>query len=602
MNSKTTIIFLLVAILALGGYMIAEKKIPSTEEALEKKKKVVDFKAADVVEVGIKGVDRDFIFEKKDSRWELRKPFHVRANGAELEGILGTVEHMQARRSLSARDLADSKLTAADYGLEKPRVIASIKTKDNTFILNIGNEARQGDNLYIQVSGDPRIYLVEKDLAARLGKKLDDYRERGLFDFSANDITRVEIKNGSKFLEISKTNGLWQITQPLSSRADAPKVDAFLNQTTALRADDFLTEEPSALKEHGLEESAQQVILHLSQTNAPQTLLIGQALKTDASKIAVKLNGENSIYAIGAAYTAEIMKPLNEFRDSFLARFQPADVNEVEIRNRQLSVIIRRQGEEWLLVSPEKMNADKELMDQFLSKLSSAQIKDFSTDVLTDLDKYGLRVPMLTYVLRNKFSDLTTTNKTELPLLELSMGKEDLTKKLMYVKRVDESSVYGVASGDIADLPKTSSDLRSRVLFSVKRDQIKSVTRKKGKVSLGVEKGNEGKWALANGTQGVLDEGNWNNLLGKLESFRVEKVMGTALNSNVKQYGLDSPIATLMIQTDENGSPVTREILLSRDNPQKKNFILLKDQLLIAEISRDLHAALTANWIIAPSK
>ena len=133
MKLKTTFWFIVIAA-ALGfGFYMAQQRLPSTEEAREKGKRVVDIKAADVVEVGIKGVDRDFLFERKDKKWFLKKPLPVHANASEVEGILAAVEYMERISVVTPRDLAEKKLTLADYGLEKPGTVLDLKTKGGNF-------------------------------------------------------------------------------------------------------------------------------------------------------------------------------------------------------------------------------------------------------------------------------------------------------------------------------------------------------------------------------------------------------------------------------------------------------------------------------------
>ncbi len=598
MKLKSTLILFLLTALIAGGYFFAQKHLPSTEDAAERSKRVLDLKASDVTEVEIKGVDRDFFFEKKDEKWSFKRPIQVRANISEIEGLLATIEYLESRRSLSLKEITDAKLSFADYGLDKPRLTAILKTKSGTTTLYLGNEAKQGDGLYIQIGGNPKVFLVEKDLAVRLGKKLEEYRERTLFDFLVSHVKQVELKNASKLLEFSKTNQLWRIVQPLNARADSSKIDEFLQQTSNLHAQDFLSDDPTAAKEYSLEDPAQEVTISLDQKDSVSTLLLGQKLKNDDKKIAAKIKGQNSIVSIEATYAVEVAKPLNDFRDRNLAVFKTNDITEIELKIRQVPVLLQREGDVWRIFQPEKMEADKELVEKFLMRLNSMQIKEFTTDVITDLDKFGLKTPLFTITLRGKSeeNDSTKANSPSVVYLNLAIGKEGPVQKLAYVRVGDEPSVYGVDLFEVEGLPRSELSLRTRLLFEIKKDTLKSCSQKKGRNPITLEHMKDGKWKVAEISQGIINETSWQKFLNNLNHFAVEKIVGPALNTTIAQYGLAEPEVSYVMTTEIAGKLVTEEILVGHETPQRKYYILWKNQLLICEVNREIHQILTADW------
>ncbi len=603
MKLKTTLVLLLLGIISVGGFFLARERFPATKETSEKQKRVLDMKSADVTEVGIKGADRDLVFEKQGGKWNLKKPLQVRASSGEVDGMISSMEYMERLVTLTSKQIEEAKLTLADYGLSKPRVTATFKTQKGDMTLKIGNEARQGDGLYIQVAGDSNVYLVSKAVASRFDKKIEDYRERALFDFTSANTQRLEIKNGAKLLEFSKTNTQWRIIQPLNTRADSVKVENFLQQTAGLRADDFLSEDPTASKDYGLEESSQEISVRVEKQDAPHTLLIGGKYKKDDKKITANIKGQSSIVTIPALYGVEAAKSLTDFRDRHLFTVNASEVAEIELRNRQLVVTLQREGESWKIVQPEKLEADNELIQQFLAKLDSMQIKEFTSDVLTDLDKFGLKSPLSGIILRGKppvSVESGNTNATQTALLDFAFGREDAAKKLAYVKLASESSVYGVDSTELSGLPREVKDVRSRLLLEIKKDSLKTCAQKKGKSSVAMELSPDKKWKLGEGSQGVLDDTAWLKFQNALEHLRVEKIVGTALNANAKQFGLNEPTAICTVEAEVDGKTVTHELVIGRDTAQKKYHLLLKTQLLVTEISEDLYQTLTRAWIIKP--
>jgi len=598
MKFKSTLILLLATLLAGGGlyYLIKVKKVPTSDEVTQREHRVLTLKAGDITGLEIQGVDRNFAFERKDGKWFLKRPLQVAANASEIEGVLSTLEFMEARRILTSADLREAKRSLSDYGLEKPRLVAHLATRNGEIVLHIGNEARQGDALYIQVAGNPAVFLVSKDLATRLDKKLDDYRERTLFDFTEAQVSRLEIRNGSKLVEFNKTNSVWRITQPLTSQAESSKVSDLLQQTTALRAIDFLSDDPTAAKEYGLEDATQEISMRLERNDAPYGLVIGNKLKTDDKKVAARVKGQNSIISIPSSFVAEMTSPLSDFRDHALAQFNPSEVNSVEVRTRQVSFTVQRSDDGWKIVEPEKIDADGEMVEQFLTKLNSVRIKEFVADVATDADKLGLKPAISGIVLKGKsLSSVASTN--EVTFLDLSLGKDDPARKLTFAQIAGESSIYGLDSAEVAELPHNTMDLRSRVLFQIKKEALISIQEKHVKNTVTLEKDASGAWKVTEQPQAVPDPTATEMVVNQMERFAVQKIIGTALNPMVKQYGLENPFLTLLVTHQVDDNPVTEEILVGHENAQKKYFVLWKNQLLICEISPEQHQSLMRDLV-----
>ncbi|MCC7519587.1 MAG: DUF4340 domain-containing protein [Verrucomicrobiae bacterium] len=599
MKPRNTLWLLLLTALVVGGYFLAKKKLPTTEETAERRKRVLDFKAADVTRLEIKGADRDFLFERKDGKWFFARPLQVRAASAEMDGILSGLEYLESRRRIRERDYAEAKLALADYGLEKPRASVIVRTPKGESTLLLGNEARQGDALYVQVKGDKDVHLVDKYLATRLEKKLEDYRERALFDFAADEVQRLELRGGGKLIEMARTNQLWRIVQPLNARADRGKMDEFLRELTSLRAEDFLSEDPAASREFGLEEPSQEVSVRLEKQDALPTLLLGAKLKADEKKIAARVKGQNSIVAVAAAFAAAAGRPLNDLRDRDVAAFSADAVREIEVRHRASVLLLQKTNDQWRIVQPDKVAADASLVESLLTRLSGMQVKEFAADVITDLDKYGLKAPLAQVTLRDRARD--SAAGTNAPLLDLAIGKAEAAKKLVYVKRADESSIYAVDAAEAAALPKDPLDLRSRVLFEIKKEAIQSVIVKKGKSALTIEKAPEGAWKLGEGAVGVLAETPWQRLLNRLQHFEVAKIEGTAIKSLTTLQGFDPPAATVLVTGEFEGKTTTQELVVGRAIGAT-HAIVWKNQFLLAEITKDDYQTLTADFLAkAPS-
>jgi hypothetical protein len=600
MKSKTTLGLLLLVLAIVGVYFTAKERIPSSDEQNEKNKRVIRFKVDDVREIRILGIDQEFHFSKQGDFWNLTHPIQVRASRHEIEGILIVLEDLESRRTLSPASIAEAKLTLADYGLLKPKTVLQLGLGEKSIKVHLGNLSRQGDGLYIQIAGDPAVYLVDKEVSRRLDKKLDDYRERSLFDFTASQVNRFQIKNASSIVEFSKTDGQWRLTQPLSARVDQEIVQKLLEQTVATQADSFLSEEAALLSEWGLDETAREITFWNHNEEELQGLLLGSKLKDDETKIAAKLKGKNSVLAVSANHALDTGHALSDYRDRSLASFLPKEIQEIELKTRADSILVRRSNTGWSMARPSGLEADADLVEKMLQKLSVISIKEFTTDVLTDLEKYGLKTPAATWTFRKSISapeDIATDSSDERIVLQIAIGREDAPSKMLYVKRLDESSIYGLELSEVADLPKNLLHLRSRLLFQISKADLAVCKLKKGKNQLSLERGSDGNWKLSEGTLGVLNENAFRRFSNLLEHFKVEAIVGTALNGMVKTYGLDQAAATIQIglQADPKGAGL--ELVIGKENASKKLYLVWKNQVLLCEISSEMQGILTQDWV-----
>jgi hypothetical protein len=112
------------------------------------------------------------------------------------------------------------------------------KAKDNTY--------------YAKTTAYPGIYRVEASLAEGLNKKLDELRNKKLFDFGWTDPQKVEIRDGQLRMTIEKKDTKWLQTDANNKELAADKVQTLIDQLRNLSATAFPSNEASAQAKYGL--------------------------------------------------------------------------------------------------------------------------------------------------------------------------------------------------------------------------------------------------------------------------------------------------------------------------------------------------------------
>ena len=100
----------------------------------------------------------------------------------------------------------DTKKNAAAFNSGAP--FATVKVTDVSGTQEI-QVRKNKDDYYAKSSIVDGVYKVSSTLGTGLGKKLDDFRNKKLFDFGFADPDKVEFRNGSKSLFLSRSGSDW---------------------------------------------------------------------------------------------------------------------------------------------------------------------------------------------------------------------------------------------------------------------------------------------------------------------------------------------------------------------------------------------------------
>ncbi|MBV9745262.1 MAG: DUF4340 domain-containing protein, partial [Acidobacteriia bacterium] len=144
----------------------------------------------------------------------------------------------------------------------------------------------------------------------------------------------------------------------------------------------------------------------------------------------------------------------------------PADgVQEVQLKNPQQTIDLKRDNGKWRLTQPEALPADQDASTTLVSALASLNADSTVEDKAADLSPYGLKTPTLDIKVTEK------GGKTDDVLLGDDTPKGDST----YVKLANNPRVYTIASYVKNNINKTPNDLRDKRLMNFDSDKLTRV-------------------------------------------------------------------------------------------------------------------------------
>src|ERR1043166_299922 len=148
MKPKTTIILLIGALL-IGGFVWYDSTHfkETSEQETQAKRLLRDLQSTDVTRLELHNTNGLIVIEKTGQKWDLKKPYEVRASKSEVDSILSDLEFLEADRTMTPKELKETGATPASYGLDKPRAEATLTVKGSNRTIKLGDETKVGGNL-----------------------------------------------------------------------------------------------------------------------------------------------------------------------------------------------------------------------------------------------------------------------------------------------------------------------------------------------------------------------------------------------------------------------------------------------------------------------
>ena len=169
-------------------------------------------------------------FGRNKDQWQILKPKPLRADSFAVDELVRKLT--DAKMDLTSDD---QKKAASAFAAGKP-VATAVLTTDS------GNQEFQvrknKDDYYAKSSIVAGVYKVSTDVGEGLNKKLDDFRNKKLFEFGYTDPDRIEIRKDSKPYFLTKGNDDWWSGD--GKKFDLASAEAVLDKLRDLQATKFV--------------------------------------------------------------------------------------------------------------------------------------------------------------------------------------------------------------------------------------------------------------------------------------------------------------------------------------------------------------------------
>src|SRR5256714_599071 len=170
-------------------------------------------------------------FGRNKDQWQILRPKPLRADSAQVDELLRKLTDAQMELSSGT----DSKKTASAFTSGAPFAIAKLTTDSGTQELEV---RKNKDDYYAKSSVVDGVHKVPNDVGQGLNKKLDDFRNKKLFDFGFSDPEKIEMHDSSKAYFLTKGGQDWWSGD--GKKMDASSVESLIDKLRDLQASKFL--------------------------------------------------------------------------------------------------------------------------------------------------------------------------------------------------------------------------------------------------------------------------------------------------------------------------------------------------------------------------
>ena len=369
-------------------------------------------------------------------------------------------------------------------------------------------------------------------------------QEKVFTNIQADKIDEIRVKSASgDTTTLRKESGVWQIVEPIKTRADESEVSGMTSALAQLSVVRVIDENPANLKDYGLGAPRIEVAFKTdADKTLANTLLIGEKSPTGADLFAGR-QGQKRVFLIPAYQESSFNRSTFELRDKTVLKFERDKVDGLEVSGGGKSLQFAKEGGDWKLKKPLDVRADFGSVEGLVGRLQTVQMKSIVTNEpsAADLKKYGLDKPAATVNLNMGSARATL----------LVGGKADDTT--VYARDTSKPVVMTIESSLADELKKGAEDYRRKDLFEFRPYNANRLEITRAGTTIVFEKvKGEGpnavdKWRRVGPPAKDADKDKMDSLLSRLSNMRAASFVDSTANT-----GLDAPAMTVVVKFDDS--------------------------------------------------
>lgn len=271
----------------------------------------------------------------------------------------------------------------ASYGLQTPRAGLEVDGQK----LEFGNVAAFQKEL-IYARGQNQIALISADLLFKTRWSFEQWRDASVMESKVAASTRWALRNGRSTLRFHRIEAGWTVRATENgapTKADDGVVDQALGALSQAKVTRWLDESGAKAAGFGLKPA------QVAFDSGGVRLEIGA--KTRGGYAAWR--GAGAIFEVPASLFAALNRPLPDWRDRKIARFEPEQVARLLVETGGKRQVLVRNGDQWRREgAPDDLRSHRAALD-FLNFAGELRALQFLDSAASRNASFGLKRPIL---------------------------------------------------------------------------------------------------------------------------------------------------------------------------------------------------------------
>lgn len=367
------------------------------------------------------------------------------------------------------------------------------------------------------------------------------------FSIQAQDISSLVLKRPSDpsepTLRFEKRDGVWQITQPLETRADQASLDGIVDGLSSARIAQTEPGTPDRLKVFGLDPPAVSLEFQAA-SGAKHTVALG---KKDFIGISVYsiVDGAKDVALLPESLLISSEKSLQDLRDRSVLRLAGDKVVSFDLKNPSGQLSAKKEKDEWEFTKPAGSRGDAGNISALLGSVNSAKWTAVASEAADNLARYGLANPGVTFTVVDDKGKSAT----------LLVGKKEGDQ--YFARDSSQPLIFRISEDLYKKLAENYDDLRDKKLAHFDPAAINHVEIHNVDGTIGCTRKSEFEWTIDEPADRKGKSAETSKLFTPLEQARATQILDQPAPDVRATLAKPEVQVTL---TDKSGKKLTLEI------------------------------------------
>lgn len=573
MNTKTTLVLSIVALVVVGYLFLVEKPWEAAPSAVDEPKPtsiaLFDPKPKDVdrveVQRRIDGRKLVFVKDADANTWAMTEPIEAPAAEYQVSQMVKQVSELKFKRryDAGAKDRPSDRVTGLDDPVATVRLFKGDKELAG---ITIGEELPTGQGNYLRVNRDVTVKIEDEDqtvstedileseaaLTATFNTKIDTLRDKNVLKFNLADVKSVRVEGDRNYVLV-KNGDSWVLESPIRGRADKDKAESLVRALANLYVSEFKDDDPVNYAPYQLDRlkitvQTEKTVPPKAKPGDPDTqpadiepsteqvtyeLLVGGVVDATASskQYFSRLGDKPWVFSISEYTYNQLNTEVTDLRDKKLAAIDRTKVKSIKADTPDGSMVLTKQDDgTWK--DAENTTADQTAVEDLLRAVSELKATNF-VDPRTELIVVDWDQPR---------ARITLTEEGSLNPVTLLVGPDSASGRMVFVRNAAEDAVAAVREDAVVQLLAGPVAYRDRNVMRFDRTRANRVEISqpgKDPVAL-VQKNNQ--WSMVEPIEAPVDREAVRNLMQDISSLQARRVVGSGDRA---AFGLDAPAVTI---------------------------------------------------------